>query len=260
MTLKVDSREGFWSLCVLALAVLVTPLALYVFRFYAPFATDQNIWSDFGQYYGGVTSPALSALAFVALVATLNLQRKQIDDTDRRSQLVDFESTLRYYLEALRDILNAIDLHHSETGAVTAQGADVFRVYYRGRLAAIFRKTRGANPNLDEREIVRRSFDELYRKYGANFGHYFRTLYRAILYVHTSCPPKADRKHYVGLITCRLSRYEILLLAYNCLGSIGERKFKKLVEDYHLLEYIDPEDRISYDHLMFYDPKAMIGD
>lgn len=38
-----------------------------------------------------------------------------------------------------------------------------------------------------------------------------------------------------------MSSYEVLLLFYNCIWSVGKKHFKQLVEEYHLLEHINKD-------------------
>lgn len=83
------------------------------------------------------------------------------------------------------------------------------------------------------------------------FDHYFRNLYRLIKYVHKADPKTISAKEkyeYIALVRGTLSRYELVLIYYNCLSSVGNRKFKPLVEQYSLLKNLR-EDLLTYTYL-----------
>ncbi|MBO6794733.1 MAG: hypothetical protein JJ895_12550 [Balneolaceae bacterium] len=53
-----------------------------------------------------------------------------------------------------------------------------------------------------------------------------------------------------------MSRYELLLLFYNCLSDLGNKKFKPLIEKYALLKTVPKDALFSRDHLDLYDKNA----
>ena len=64
------------SLALLASAACAIPLLLWFWTFWSPaFATDQEKWSEFGSFIGGVISPLLAFASFLGLLATLQEQR-----------------------------------------------------------------------------------------------------------------------------------------------------------------------------------------
>lgn len=70
--------------------------------------------------------------------------------------------------------------------------------------------------------------------------YYYRFMYRIIKFTDESPLIKyQDRYNYVCFLRALLSEYELVMLFYNCLGSIGHEKFKPLVEKYSLLKNLD---------------------
>ena len=69
------------------------------------------------------------------------------------------------------------------------------------------------------------------------FDHYFRHLYTIIKFVDETVFLKEDEKYkYTSIVRATLSRYELVWLYYNCLTSVGNEKFKPLIERYSMLK------------------------
>ena len=255
-------RINYWLLVVLApalsMGVCMFPLALYFYTFHGDLSTTQSDWGVFGEYVSGTVGTLFSAAAFLALLVTLWQQRKQIAITEQTNQRAQLESSLMHLLTVLGELLRDTDLRSRKTHKVVAQGRDAFRNIYLRKFSFIYRRN-SSNPlgTMSEREIVRHSVDELYRRFGSDFGHYFRTLYRAVVLVSDATFLTDDeRGKYIALITCRLSKFELLLLFYNCLGSIGERKFRHLAERFCLFENLDSTLVKNFKHITFFATSA----
>ena len=50
-----------------------------------------------------------------------------------------------------------------------------------------------------------------------------------------------ERYKYTSIVRSQLSKYELVLLFYNCATTCGNEKFKPLVEKYALLKNLDKE-------------------
>jgi uncharacterized membrane protein len=72
-----------------ALITLVVVYSLYCFNFFTEFGFSKNTtdWGTFGDYVGGILNPIFSFLTLVALLLTLNLQRKQLDISNEELEL-----------------------------------------------------------------------------------------------------------------------------------------------------------------------------
>jgi hypothetical protein len=88
------------ALILFALGLLVAAIAIgaYVVNFAIParfsFATTDSSWSNFGSYVGGVLGPLFSFLAFVAVLFTVWLQAKQLEDSRTRAHLEELQRVL----------------------------------------------------------------------------------------------------------------------------------------------------------------------
>jgi putative phage abortive infection protein len=59
-----------------------------------------------------------------------------------------------------------------------------------------------------------------------------------------------------NLFRAQLSSYELALLFYNCLSTLGESKFKPMVEEFAFLENLDKSILLSQDDATFFAASA----
>jgi len=71
-----------------AFAVLAFVFGAYIIRFspLLPISKDVQAWGQFGDYIGGTTNPILAFLSFTALLLTIILQGKQLENSSRQLQ------------------------------------------------------------------------------------------------------------------------------------------------------------------------------
>ena len=81
-------------LVVMALALSLCCIFLYLHKFYL---FDQNSFSQFGSYVGGIVGPILTFFTIIILVVTLQMQRKEL-------QIAKIESRKKDVYEVLKDI------------------------------------------------------------------------------------------------------------------------------------------------------------
>lgn len=110
-----------------------------------------------------------------------------------------------------------------------------------------------ANYNSD---LIKVLFEELRKKktsynneivyYGGHqsiLGHYFRNLFRAIMFVHEYKDlTKKEKYDYVRILRAQLSTYELAILFYNVLSPFGRKwKANNLMREYKLIKNLPPE-------------------
>ena len=70
-------------------------------------------------------------------------------------------------------------------------------------------------------------------------GQYFRTLYNILKLIERSSP-QDDKSTYSNLLRAQLSRYELLILFYNCLSEPGV-KMQPLVKRFNMLKHMEAD-------------------
>ena len=156
----------------------------------------------FGDMFGAVNA-LFSGLAFVGIIYTvwlqrkeLQLQRREMEETreelkGQKEQLAaqnetlrkqNFENTFFQLLRLHNDILNAID---RTFGNDTRHGRDCFTRFCRDFFAYL-KQYRQEHSQDSEPEQIRHAYLEFGKKYQSEVGHYFRTLYNIVKFVNRS--------------------------------------------------------------------------
>ena len=111
---------------------------------------------------------------------------------------------------------------------------------------------RGDFINTTDLTAIDASYTKFYTRFGSIIGHYFRTLYNLIKFIHKSGLEKTDKKFYTNLVRAQLSQHELALLFYNCLSHYGNDRFLPLVKEYELMKHLTgvyPQDLELYERV-----------
>jgi uncharacterized membrane protein len=79
---------------------LVGAYFAYFLRFQSGFSEKQDVWGQFGDFIGGTVNPILSFLSLLALVFTVVLQTRQLENS--REELADSKTELEATREEMK--------------------------------------------------------------------------------------------------------------------------------------------------------------
>lgn len=96
-------------------------------------------------------------------------------------------------------------------------------------------------------------YDNLNKYYEGYTGTYFSQVYQILKFIKNSTI--SNQQDYINLFRAQFTKEELEFLFYHCLGEIGSRKFKNLVEQFQFFEHISPNEFI-YNNLNLYDMNA----
>lgn len=65
--------------------VIFLSLFFYLLRFHSGFSNNHTTWGEFGSYFGGVTGPLISIMAFIGLLKSISLTKKQFETQSQES-------------------------------------------------------------------------------------------------------------------------------------------------------------------------------
>lgn len=80
----------------------------YAVNFPRHISTSQDVWAQFGDYFGGVLNPLLSFFALLALLATIQSQQHERGENDRRHKAQMFDTRLFQLLSLSHDAVASI--------------------------------------------------------------------------------------------------------------------------------------------------------
>lgn len=226
--------------------------------------SDSAMRGQFGDQFGAVNA-LFSGLAFAGLIFTIILQKKelalqreeltetraelkgqkeQMEEQNKTLKIQRFENTYFQMLNQFQEIVNNISYSYIDVSEAyhTVKGREAF--YDSFEVAVHKTQLEDWNPlHIDHKFIGMR---EIIKDFGYDgymdsktptyFDHYFRFLYRILVFVKTS-PLVTDFEEeyqYTCMLRAMLSRYELVWLYYNGL-SYGKDKLKPLIERYAML-------------------------
>jgi len=229
-------------------------------------AINKSSFGEWGDFFGGVLNPIFTLLTFTGVLITIVLQQTELRESRaemRRSadalqeqtkslQRQNFESTFFQMLAVHTSLVGAIDLIDDE--GRTTRGRDCFNVFYT-RLNKIYREQlEKSNGRYSDDSVLKLSYELFWKKHQVELGHYFRYLYNIVRFVKESSFAEGP---YIRLVRAQLSDQETLLLFYNCISSAHGERFKKLAEDFSLLDNMPKIRALKQRHLQLIAPSAL---
>lgn len=222
----------------------------------------------FGDFIGGLLNPTLSFISFVALLLTIVIQSKELQETRieiKNSSLAQnkaekalnqqaFESTYFSMLNQQNDITKSVEIDFVKL--------DSSCIKVENHLASINRKKsflselgvstgRQAFSSIAEwlKYANDEGFDGYVKRYGIIqnqrndlLGHYFRNLFQVIKFVDEYNEEYLnfdDKYKYLKILRAQISYQELVILYFNCLkGVVDQGEFQQLITKYHLLKHL----------------------
>jgi hypothetical protein len=193
----------------------------------------------------------------IILLFTLFVMKKGNEENARLNRLQAVENTILKQIEFHNNLLKGISVNIESTGRgfgtpnapIDAIGQEAFEIFY-DRLKNIYITMPGFyKPDMnDEERRIKDSFTQLYKEYGSLFGNYFKNLYLLVKYINDKKIKDFDKSYYFDLVKSQLSKYEILLLAYDCIWIQDKPKgenFIELAKNNNLLSALETDELIK---------------
>lgn len=202
---------------------------------------ERGPWGDF---FGGVANPILTFLTFICVLGTLYLQhqelglsRKELSRSakalEKQNESTEEQKKQNIFFQMLslhNQIIESIDLHTAQNKTLIAKGRDCFSRFYT-RLAESY-QAEVRKGQYSDLECIQRAYRTFWNKHQLELGHYFRFLYRMIIFTDQEF---RQNDYYMGILRAQISDQELLLLFYNTLTPQGEA-FKPLIEKWALFD------------------------
>lgn len=287
-----ENKEKRSYFILTSIIVSVAIIGLWLGNYFALKDLPETDRGTIGDMFGVINS-LFSGLALAGIILTILLQRQELKyqreelrDTRKEFQIQNetlkiqrFENTFFHLLDQHHQIVNAIDFtYHSkkkkekprflsqafvtaetpleELVSVTISGRDVFRYKYNKLSEKILSSVTDFN------EIYLAEYDQA----KADFGHYFRNVYRILKIVdetnffYDGATGESEifqiKYRYASILRAQISDYELGWIFYNCLSENGIEKFKPLVEKYAFFNNL-PDNLIPKpEHLKLYKDSA----
>ncbi len=220
---------------------------------------------EFGDSFGMLTA-LFSGLAFAGLIITLIMQgdelkaqreelkltretlKSQKDEMQAQNKTLakhGFENTFFKLLEFLEVCIKDIRYSDLNFPSSLATGRDamgsLYNTFYNEYLSNKPDKYKDLEfkKECKNKDGTSKAYNNFYNKNEGNLGQYYRVLYNILKLVKRELPVTKDALFYTNLVRAKLSKYELLLIFYNCLSPLGAKKMTPLVKEYKILKHLD---------------------
>jgi len=183
--------------------------------------------------------------------------KKGVDENARLNRLQAVENTILKQLEFHYNLLNRIKINYGLAGRgfgypnapSDAYGQEAFELFYEILKENYLTMPGFFKENInDEERRIKDSFTQLYKVHGSLFGNYFKNLYLLIKYINDINVAGFERRYYIDLVKSQLSKYELLVLAYDCIWIQDKPKGENFIEfarEYKLLSALEEDELIK---------------
>lgn len=209
----------------------------------------------------GLLNALFSGLAFGGVILTIVWQIKNDNRNKLNNQKLQFENTFFNMTQTFEHIIDGLfiekiveetsgstgvllsnfygnsqseDSLHDSKGGTEIKGRAVFKYVYCERKieGKLLRESIAESGLTSYEEVVNGVFD-----------HYFRYLYRILKFIdETELIDENQKYRYSSMFRAQLSEFELVLIYYNGLSSVGKDKLKPLLEKYSILKNIRKDD------------------
>ncbi len=251
-----------------AITLLVVALGFYFYNFNNGLSDDSSTWGTFGDFMGGTLNPIFALFSLFAIIYTIKIQTQELELS--RKELEATKEELEKSRIAQEEQSESLKLQNQATKLqifenIFFQLNNLFlsmKKSLKGFSSDIFTRGNEIYGNDVLKEYLHRYkkdsiYDIFYSKYENELGIYFSQIYQILKVVNDNYLEKKldNPKRYTNIFRAQFTKDELEFLFYHCLGTIGQRRFKQLVEDYEFFEHISLNADIEK-QLLEYDIKA----
>lgn len=221
-----------WSTWVFIAIVIVLGFAITVF-FIWTFDVSHCSWGNFGDFFGGILVPILTAISIYLLVKTLKAQVQSNTLVSDSDNLVQFNEMFKLLLDEYH--LTIKDYKYTNEGTEYG-GKEALKKY----MDEMIRKSNSVSSLKERHENAINEFEKFYAENLPIASLQFRLLYRLLNLLEDS-NIHDNRKYEVGkIIRSQLSEQEMFFLRYNAFSRYGTDKLKELINKYNILKHLHP--------------------
>jgi uncharacterized membrane protein len=174
-----------------ALSALIM-LVKYLVTFGVSTSGSQEVWGQFGDFFGGILNPLLSSLTLAAVLVTMRLQSKELkvaqQENKRANEHLEKQANYIRTQNFESVFFRLLDVHASSRSSVcvgTNFGKDAFDILFRNSqrcVNVLHKSSELESADNESLEVFRLLFQ---KRVGDSLNVYCRSLYQVIKYVDT---------------------------------------------------------------------------
>lgn len=273
-----------------AIILFIGLLLIYYFNIFPLDETKKGEWGTFGDFIGGTLNPLFALFSLFAIIYTIKIQtkelqlsreeleatRKELEGSriaqqeqseslklqNQATKLQMFENTFFKLIDLFINIGENLILEVTKNEYYEKIGLGSSIHYICNDIEETifseikYKLYKGNNEVFNVYLLILKNY-KVYENFNKNYerftGIYFGQIYQILKFINDN--NIENKQRYVNIFRAQFTKDELEFLFYHCLGSIGKRKFKKLVEDYEFFEHIILNENIKKE-LLEYDINA----
>lgn len=246
-----------WIL-VVAILLFVGLLLIYYFNISDLSENKKGEWGTFGDFIGGTLNPLFALFSLFAIIYTIKIQTEELELS--REELEATREELKGSRIAQQEQSESLKLQNEATKLQMFENTffQLLNLFIENKKEIVYGTDAYSNKAIKKymnsfKSTYEFNYENFYTTNESFFGTYFGQIYQVLNFINTS--DIKDKQRYVNIFRAQFTKDELELLFYHCLGTIGKRRFKKLVEDYEFFEHIILNESIEK-QLLEYDKKA----
>jgi len=230
-----------WIL-VIAIILFFGLIVIYYFNIFDLDTTKKSDWGTFGDFIGGTLNPLFALFSLFAIIYTIKIQTQELEFS--REELKATKEELEKSRIAQQEQSESLKLQNEATKLQIFENT-----FFKLLDLIIVNKnnisTKTFSEDLYSSKAIKlllswcktsTNYDKFNNSYEKDTGVYFGQIYQILKFINDSNIESKQR--YINIFRAQFTKDELEFLFYHCLGTIGKRKFKKLVEDYEFFEHI----------------------
>lgn len=261
-----------WLLYV-AIGLLLSTLGFYFYNFNNGLTSESSNWGAFGDFMGGTLNPIFALFSLFAIIYTIKIQTQELEFS--REELKATKEELEKSRIAQEEQSNSFRIQNKSISIQTFENNfyQLINLFSNARQnlsievqnLLSYRDDEGQEFRLNNQNyesdckifdneekvfsyeaikkyllIFKDSYSEDYNEFNDEFegytGAYFGQIYQIIKFIDRS--EIYEKQRYINILRAQFIKEELELLFYHCLGEVGKRKFKPLLEVYEFFEHI----------------------
>lgn len=228
-----------WVVAMIVISLISGVALRYISIFSTEISESQEVWGQFGDYFGGILNPILSFCAFLALLFTLHEQRQSSKDNEARHEEQTREQRFFQMIHLLTQSVSEITINSETVLGASISGREathsVWSNFSQNQLAEI-RDTK-FDSSSDQFIALQQAFVLWRHKNWASIGRFIETFFTLFSYVYWILPRDREFANFaLGFLKSNLSESERLLLWY---AAICTRSYSRYCTMLRLARFVE---------------------
>jgi hypothetical protein len=261
-----------YNFALFLLVLLIPIIILYLWNNTYPYSLsapiDNGKFGTFGDFVGGVLGSIWSLCGILLFYSALREQRadfrtnseallKQVDALEMQSeefrlQREELSQSRQVFIEQAKTqrqqrfestYFSLLELYTRVTSDLNLQSKN--NNYFKSLKSELFKKIPQKQDPIENHEIARQNYLEVFYNQKEELSHYFKLIYRILKIIDDSEIIENEKFRYIKILRSQLSENEMFAIYYNSHSVYGGESYR-LILKYNLLKHLPCTSKIEF--------------